>query len=144
MSVPAWLTVSRAKASRSLRGQTQPEMSKKLYKLIKAEREMIAAYETAGHERSAIASQLSDWGEETGDDAVSDLSDKLGVLLSEIAEQEDNYAHNLEDGRTVLKTIRNTEKSVAPSRDHKAKVADEIQKLKYDQTCKTRLLGHGT
>lgn len=105
-------------------------MSKKLYKLIKSEREAITAYETAGREQSGVASQLSDWGEETNDDAVSDLSDKLGVLLSEIAEQEDSYAQNLEESRGVLKTIRNTEKSVAPSRDHKAKVSDEIQKLK--------------
>lgn len=105
-------------------------MSKKLYKLIKSERDAIAAYEAASRERASIASQLSDWGEETNDDAVSDLSDKLGVLMSEIAEQEDNFAQNLEESRAVLKTIRNTEKSVAPSRDHKAKVSDEIQKLK--------------
>lgn len=106
-------------------------MSKKLYKLIKSERDAITAYEKAGHERASIASQLSDWGDETNDDAVSDLSDKLGVLMSEMAEQEDAFAQNLEESRGVLKAIRNTEKSVAPSRDHKAKVADEIQKLKY-------------
>lgn len=99
--------------------------------MIKNETHTIGAYESAGRERAAIASQLSDWGEETQDDAVSDLSDKLGVLLAEIGEQEDNYASNLEEGRTVLKAIRNTERSVQPSRDHKAKVGDEIQKLKY-------------
>ncbi|KAL9049402.1 MAG: hypothetical protein Q9162_007238 [Coniocarpon cinnabarinum] len=117
----------------SLRGAAQPDLSKKLYKLIKAETHTIGAYETAGRERAAIASQLSDWGEETNDDAVSDLSDKLGVLLSEIGEQEDTYAQNLEESRVVLKAIRNTERSVQPSRDHKGKVADEIQKLKYKE-----------
>lgn len=111
----------------------QPDLSKKLYKLIKSETNAITAYESAGRERAAIASQLSEWGEETNDDAVSDLSDKLGVLLSEIAEQEDSYANNLEESRVVLKSIRNTERSVQPSRDHKAKVQDEIQKLKYVQ-----------
>ena len=105
-------------------------MSKKLYKLIKSERECITAYEQAARERSAVATQLSDWGEETNDDAVSDLSDKIGVLMSEIAEQEDAFGQNMEESRSVLKSIRNTEKSVAPSRDNKAKVADEIQKLK--------------
>lgn len=97
-------------------------MSKKLYKLIKSENHVIGAYENAAKERASIASQLSDWGEETGDDAVSEISDKLGVLMAEIAEQEDALAQGLEDSRAVLKQIRNTESSVQPSRDHKAKV----------------------
>ncbi len=50
----------------------------------------------------------------------------VGVLLSELGEQEDSYAHALDDSRSVLKTIRNTEKSVQPSRDGKNKIADEI------------------
>lgn len=115
----------------SLRSSGQPDLSKKLYKIIKTEGATIAAYETAGRERASIASQLSDWGDETGDDAISDLSDKLGVLLSEIAEQEDMFAANLEESRNVLKVIRNTERSVQPTRDSKVKISDEIQKLKY-------------
>ncbi|GAB7346670.1 hypothetical protein MBLNU459_g1796t2 [Dothideomycetes sp. NU459] len=124
----------------SLRGIQQPELSKKLYKLIKAENHAIGAYETAGKEQAAIASQLSDWGEETGDDAISEISDKLGVLLSEIAEQEDLFAQGLEDSRGVLKQIRNTESSVQPSRDHKVKIQDEIQKLKYKEPSSTKIV----
>jgi hypothetical protein len=44
------------------------------------------------------------------------------VLLAEIAEQEDLFAQGLEDSRSVLKQIRNTESSVQPSRNHKQKV----------------------
>ena len=55
----------------------------------------------------------------------------MGVLLAEVAEQEDVFAQNLEESRGVLKAIRNTERSVQPTRDHKEKVADDIQKLKY-------------
>jgi len=106
----------------SLRGIQQPELSKKLYKLIKAENHAISAYENAAKQQASIASQLSDWGEETGDDAVSEISDKLGVLLAEIAEQEDTLAQGMEESRSVLKQIRNTESSVQPSRDTKAKV----------------------
>lgn len=124
----------------SLRGHTQPELSKKLYKLIKSENHLIQSYEAAGKERVSIASQLSDWGEATNDDAVSDISDKVGVLLSEIGEQEDLYAHNLDDSRAVLKAIRNTEKSVQPSRDNKAKIADEIAKLKAKEPESTKLV----
>jgi hypothetical protein len=66
----------------------QPELSKKLYKLIKSENHLIQHHEAAAKERLSIASQLSDWGEATTDDAVSDVSDKIGVLLSELGEQE--------------------------------------------------------
>jgi hypothetical protein len=118
----------------------QPELSKKLYKLIKTENNLIQAHEAAGKERLSIATQLSDWGEATTDDAISDISDKIGVLLSEIGEQEDLYAHNVDDSRAILKAIRNTEKSVQPSRDHKAKIADEIAKLKAKEPESTKLV----
>lgn len=117
----------------------QPGLSKKLFKLIKSENHVIGAYETAARERISIASQLSDWGEATGDDAVSELSDKLGVLLSELGEQENTFAENLEEYRGILKQIRNTEGSVQPSRDHKAKVSEEIQRLKYREPQSTKL-----
>lgn len=124
----------------SLRGIQQPELSKKLFKIIKSENHAIGAYESASRERISIASQISDWGEATGDDSVSDISDKIGVLLSEIGEQEDLFAQNLEDYRSVLKQIRNTESSVQPSRDNKAKITDEIQKLKYKEPQSTKLV----
>lgn len=123
----------------TLRGINKAELAKKLYKLIKTENYVITAYENAGRERLSIASQLSDWGESTSDDAISDISDKLGVILSEIGEQEDLYAQNLEDYRGILKQIRNTEQSVQPSRDQKAKISDEIQKLKYKEPTSPKL-----
>jgi len=124
----------------SLRGHQQPDLSKKLYRLIKTENHAIGAYEAAAKEQANIASQLSDWGEETGDDAISEISDKLGVLLAEIAEQEDVLASGLEESRGVLKQIRNTESSVQPSRDQKAKIADEIQKLKYKEPSSVKIV----
>jgi len=124
----------------TLRGVQQAELSKKLFKIIKTENHAITAYETAGRERLSIASQLSDWGESTNDDSVSDISDKLGVILSEIGEQEDLFAQNLEDYRSILKQIRNTESSVQPSRDSKAKISDEIQKLKYKEPTSPKLV----
>jgi len=108
--------------------------------LIKSENYLIQHYEAAAKERVSIASQLSEWGEATNDESVSDISDKIGVLLSEIGEQEDLYAHNLDDSRAVLKTIRNTEKSVHPSREKKAKIADDIAKLKAKEPQSTKLV----
>lgn len=124
----------------SLRGTVQPELSKKLFRLIKSENNLINSHEAAGRERINIATQLSEWGEQTGDEAINDISDKVGVILSEIGEQEDTYAHALDDSRGYLKTIRNTEKSVQPSRDGKAKIADEIQRLKMKEPESAKLV----
>lgn len=109
-------------------------------RLIKSENSAIGAHETAGRERASIAAQLSEWGESTEDDAVSDISDKLGVMLAEIGEQEDVFAQNLEDYRGILKQIRNMESSVQPSRDQRQKVTDEIAKVKYKDPNSSRLV----
>lgn len=124
----------------SLRGSIQPELSRRLYQVIKSTNNLVSAHEAAGRERETIAKQLSEWGEQTNDDAVSDISDKVGVVLSELGAQEDSYAHNLDEARGVLKTIRNTEKSVQPSRDAKGKIADEIQRLKLKEPQSPRLV----
>ena len=124
----------------SLRGSIQPELSRRLWRLIKSANNLISAHEAAGRERVAIATQLSEWGEQTGDEAVSDISDKVGVVLSEIGEQEENYAHALDDARARLKAIRNTERSVQPSRDSKARIADDIQRLRIREPQNTRLV----
>ena len=124
----------------SLRGSIQPELSRRLWRLIKSANNLISAHEAAGRERVAIATQLSEWGEQTGDEAVSDISDKVGVVLSEIGEQEENYAHALDDARARLKAIRNTERSVQPSRDSKARIADDIQRLRIREPQSTRLV----
>lgn len=124
----------------SLRGSIQPELSRRLYRLIKSTNNLISAHEAAGKERDTIARELSEWGEQTQDEAVSDISDKVGVILSELGAQEESYAHNLDDARGILKTIRNTEKSVQPSRDNKGKIADEIQKIKLKEPQSTKLV----
>jgi hypothetical protein len=111
-----------------------------LFRLIKTENNLIGAYEAAGKERVSIASQLSEWGEQTNDEAISDISDKVGVLLSELGEQEDLYARNLDDSRVTLKSIRDTEKSVQPSRDNRQKIQDEIAKLKHKEPESVRLV----
>ncbi|KAH6650290.1 Eisosome component PIL1/LSP1 [Chaetomium tenue] len=147
----------------SLRGASQPALSKRLYRLIKSANTLVSAHETAARERLSIATQLSEWGEQTpaaytitggggggsgsgvgggggNDAAVSDVSDKIGVLLSELGEQEEVYAARLDESRAVLKVVRNTEKSVQPSRDGKRKVAEEIQRLKIKEPQSARLV----
>ncbi|EHK24765.1 uncharacterized protein TRIVIDRAFT_118593, partial [Trichoderma virens Gv29-8] len=124
----------------SLRESVQPELSRKLFRLIKLEINLIHTHEAAARDRMAIATQLSEWGEQTSDEAVNDISDKIGVILSEIGQLEDGYVASLDVSRSHLKMIRDTEKSVQPSRDGKSKLYDEFQKLKAKEPQSARLV----
>ncbi|KAK4116501.1 hypothetical protein N656DRAFT_723927, partial [Canariomyces notabilis] len=125
----------------SLRSSTQPDLSRRLYRLIKTFNNVISAHSSAGRERSSVAAQLSEWGEQTGDEAVSDVSDKIGVLLAETGELEAAYARQLDEGaRAALKAIRNTERSVQPTRDGKRRLVEEIGRLKVKEPQSARLV----
>lgn len=86
--------------------------------------------ELVSRERREVAKQLSSWGED-GDDDVSDVTDKLGVLIYEIGELEDQFIDKYDQYRITLKSVRNIEASVQPSRDRKQKITDQIAQLKY-------------
>jgi len=88
--------------------------------------------ELVSRERMEAAQQLSIWGESCDDD-VSDVTDKLGVLLYEIGELEDQFVDRYDQYRVTMKSIRNIEVSVQPSRDRKQKITDNIAQLKYKE-----------
>lgn len=66
---------------------------------------------------------LSLWGEACDED-VSDVTDKLGVLVYEIGELEDQFVDRYDQYRVTIKSIRNIEASVQPSRDRKIPILD--------------------
>ncbi|KAI5953555.1 LSP1 [Candida jiufengensis] len=111
-------------------GATGPELSRKLTQFIKMEKNFMRSVEVTSRERKDIAKQLSAWGEGNDDD-VSDVTDKLGVLIYEIGELEDQYIDKYDQYRITLKSIRDIEGSVQPSRERKQKITDEIAHLKY-------------
>jgi len=115
-------------------------LSAAMYKLIKTDNNVISAYDTAGRETKEVANQLSTWGGDTEDDHISDISDKLGVILAEMGEVEESFASSLEDSRLTLKSIRNTEASVQPSRDHKQKLLDGIATMKIKDPTSPKLV----
>ena len=106
---------------------------------------------------TALQQQLSLWGE-GGDEDVSDVTDKLGVLLYEIGELEDQYVDRYDQYRVTMKSIRNIEASVQPSRDSKSpllchilhhvltcetgkqKITDQIAQLKYKEPNSPRIV----
>jgi len=113
-------------------GAFGPELAKKLSIYIKAEKGFMRSLELVGRERMESAQLLSVWGEACDDD-VSDVTDKLGVLLYEIGELEDQYVDRHDQARMTMKSIRNIEASVQPSRDRKQKITDQIAQLKYKE-----------
>ena len=94
------------------------------------------------------------------------MTDKLGVLLYEIGELEDLFVDRYDQYRVTIKSIRNIEASVQPSRDRKfnvflalilvikderreilillytgkQKITDEIAKLKYKDPNSPRIV----
>lgn len=81
---------------------------------------MWCQYTLVWHEltQRALQQQLSVWGEACDDD-VSDVTDKLGVLAYEIGELEDMFVDRYDRYRVTVKSIRNIEASVQPSRERK-------------------------
>lgn len=117
---------------RSTAGSFGPELSRKLAALVKMEKNVMRSIELVARERREVAKQLSLWGEE-GDDDVSDVTDRLGVLIYEIGELEDQFIDKYDQYRITLKSVRNIEASVQPSRDRKQKITDQIAHLKYKE-----------
>ncbi|RMJ24413.1 hypothetical protein PHISP_04722 [Aspergillus sp. HF37] len=111
-------------------GAFGPELAKKLSMLVKMEKNVMRSMEVVAKERMEAAQQLSVWGEACDDD-VSDVTDKLGVLAYEIGELEDMFVDRYDRYRVTVKSIRNIEASVQPSRERRDKITDEISKLKY-------------
>ncbi|AMD22334.1 HGL006Cp [Eremothecium sinecaudum] len=113
-------------------GNYGPELARKLSSLIKTEKNILRATEIVANERREAARQLSLWGAENDDD-VSDVTDKLGVLIYELGELQDQFIDRYDQYRITMKSIRNIEASVQPSRDRKQKITDQIAYLKYKE-----------
>ncbi|KAK2073787.1 hypothetical protein P8C59_008036 [Phyllachora maydis] len=124
---------------RNAAGAFGPDLAKKLAQLVKMEKNVMRSLETVARERMDVAQQLSIWGE-GGDEDVSDVTDKLGVLLYEIGELEDQYVDRYDQYRVTIKSIRNIEASVQPSRDRKQKITDQIAQLKYKEPNSPRIV----
>jgi len=124
---------------KSTAGAFAPELAKRLSQLIKMEKSLMRSIELVGRERKEVAKQLSVWGEECDDD-VSDVTDKLGVLIFEVGELEDNFIDHYDQYRLTLKQIRNIQASVQPSRDRKQKITDTIAHLKHKEPQSPRIV----
>ncbi|EPY50005.1 protein kinase inhibitor [Schizosaccharomyces cryophilus OY26] len=107
-----------------------PDLAKRLAVLVKMEKNVMASMVQVTRGRRDAARQLSYWGEDCDDD-ISDVTDKLGVLFYEVAELENYLIDRHDQYRVTLKSIRNIEASVQPSREKKQKLLDHIYMLKH-------------
>ncbi|QLL31735.1 hypothetical protein HG536_0B06010 [Torulaspora globosa] len=119
-------------------GNFGPELARKLSQLVTTEKGVLRSMEVVANERRAAARQLSLWGADNDDD-VSDVTDKLGVLIYELGELQDQFIDKYDQYRVTLKSIRNIEASVQPSRDRKEKITEEIAHLKYKDPQSTKI-----
>ncbi|KAH3016913.1 Eisosome core component [Aspergillus fumigatus] len=101
-------------------GAFGPDLARKLSQLVKMEKNVMRSMEMVARERMEAAQQLSIWGENCDED-VSDVTDKLGVLLYEIGELEDLFVDRYDQYR-------------------KQKITDEIAKLKYKDPNSPRIV----
>ncbi|CCH61716.1 hypothetical protein TBLA_0F01740 [Henningerozyma blattae CBS 6284] len=115
---------------RNTAGAFGPELSRRLAQLVKVEKNILRSMEVAANERRDAATQLSLWGMENDDD-VSDITDKLGVLIYEISDLDDQFIDRYDQYRLTLKSIRDIESSVQPSRDRSDRLTDKIHLLRY-------------
>ncbi|RKF55198.1 Sphingolipid long chain base-responsive protein PIL1 [Golovinomyces cichoracearum] len=124
---------------RQTAGHLGPDLAKKLSQLVKMEKNVLRSMELVSRERMEVAQQLSIWGEACDED-VSDITDKLGVLIYEVGELEDQYIDRYDQYRVTIKSIRNIEASVQPSRERKQKITDQIAQLKYKEPNSPKIL----
>ncbi|KAK9475563.1 Eisosome component PIL1-domain-containing protein [Dipodascopsis tothii] len=113
--------------------------SRELTRLLKASTRASAARERSGKELRDFAVQMSKWGDSTCDDAVSDVADKIGVLISEMGELElaEGVAGSDSLVKGILKQIRSTEAGVLRARAHRIKLSTEIARLRV-RGCSTQ------
>lgn len=62
------------------------------------------------------------------------------MLIYEIGELEDQFVDRYDQYRVTIKSIRNIEASVQPSRDRKQKITDQIAQLKYKEPNSPRIV----
>ncbi|SZE99303.1 unnamed protein product [Blumeria hordei] len=124
---------------RQTAGQFGPDLAKKLAQLVKMEKNVMRSMELVARERMDVAQQISIWGEACDED-VSDVTDKIGVLIYEIGELEDQYLDRYDQYRVTIKSIRNIEASVQPSRDRKQKLLDQISQVKYKEPNSSKIV----
>ncbi|EPX71827.1 protein kinase inhibitor [Schizosaccharomyces octosporus yFS286] len=116
-----------------------PDLAKRLAVLVKMEKNIMTSMVQVTRGRRDAARQLSYWGEDCDDD-ISDVTDKLGVLFYEVAELENYLIDRHDQYRVTLKSIRNIEASVQPSREKKQKLLDQIYMLKHKDPESPRLV----
>ncbi|EEB05395.1 sporulation protein Meu14 [Schizosaccharomyces japonicus yFS275] len=123
----------------SLRELSFAEESRRSNRLVKTSNSAIDSFMHSSKGLIAVGSLLSDWGSQSENACLNDISDKLGVLICEMGDSEEAFARQFEKSRIVLKSIRNLEHSMAPIRLHRERLSSEIDRLLEKEPSNPRL-----
>ncbi|KAK7203577.1 Eisosome component PIL1-domain-containing protein [Myxozyma melibiosi] len=99
-----------------------------LSRLVKSFSPVISHYKSAASAACTTAQLLSDWGDVTGDLAVSDVADKFGVVFHEVASVDMRYVSQLEEFKDSLATILDVASSIKPVKAHQAKLREQLNR----------------
>ncbi|EPX71266.1 sporulation protein Meu14 [Schizosaccharomyces octosporus yFS286] len=123
-----------------LKELSHAEDSKRSHRMIKSGKTSVDAYRQAGKGLNHFGGYLSDWGSRTRSVSINDISDKLGVLVSELGESELEFVKQFDESRLKLKGIRDMEDSIAPSRAHRQRLVASIEKEEEKDPLSPRLI----
>ncbi|CAB37434.1 sporulation specific PIL domain protein Meu14 [Schizosaccharomyces pombe] len=102
--------------------------SRKSHRIIRSGKSSGEAYKQAGKGLMNLGNHLSDWGAKSSNLSLNDISDKIGVLVSELGETEIEFVKAFNENRIKFKAIRAMEDSIAPSRAHRQRLISSIER----------------
>lgn len=127
------------KVKETSRNTSRSDAKHRLPKLIKIESSVIHSINAGARDRKSVAEQFCEWGKDSEDDTVETLTDMLAGLKYNLGEAEEVLAQDLEESRCTIKQVRDTMRSVQPTRDHRNKVMDQIAHLQHKEPTSAKL-----
>ncbi|CAO3628898.1 unnamed protein product [Cunninghamella blakesleeana] len=105
------------------------QQDQSLQDLIESEKKLVSKWVLLADERRIAADNLVIYGRPLGDD-LTDVTSKMGNLLSQWSKVLGDFAGNCDQYQLTLKSIAERESRLLPSREKRKKFEDQLSKLK--------------
>ncbi|CAO3646887.1 unnamed protein product [Cunninghamella echinulata] len=107
------------------------QQDQSLQELIDSEKKLVSKWIMLADDRRIAADNLTIYGAPLGDD-LTDVTSKMGNLLSQWSKILSDFAGNCDQYQLTLKSIAERESGLHPSREKKRRLEEQIQKLTAD------------
>ncbi|MBW0511225.1 hypothetical protein O181_050940 [Austropuccinia psidii MF-1] len=101
----------------------------KIHLLIKAQKGLSTDLEALARDSQIASKQLYLWSIDQSDQAIKDVGDRLAYLTYRAGDIQQNCARALDNARTDLKKIRNTQNDIIKMRDREKSLENQLAKL---------------